>query len=112
MKITNIEDYERGWFVGNFLPSTVKTESCEVAYKTYKKGQHEASHYHSIATEVTLIVHGKALFNFVKLQEIHQLSAGDIILIEPNEIVEFSAIEDTETICIKLPSVLGDKYLD
>ena len=111
MKLYKIEDMRGGWYCGDFSPSCLKTKDVEVAFKTYDKGDRDIAHYHNVATEVTLITKGAALFNFIRLKEIHLLRKGDIVLIEPGEVVGFSAIEDTETVCVKLPSVLGDKYI-
>jgi hypothetical protein len=36
---------------------------------------------------------------------------GSIIVIEPNDIVHFKSITDSETIVVKIPSVIGDKYI-
>ena len=36
--------------------------------------------------------------------------AGDIVVIEPNEVAEGHYTEDTDTVAIKTPSVPNDKY--
>ena len=41
MKEAKLNDMVRGWFVGNFTPTLYKTNDCEVAYKTYNKGDKE-----------------------------------------------------------------------
>ena len=38
MKKAKLSDMKGGWFIGNFEPSLYKTNDCEVAVKTYKKG--------------------------------------------------------------------------
>ena len=40
-----------------------------------------------------------------------ELISGDIFLIQPNEIAEPKFHEDCVIICIKIPSVPGDKYI-
>jgi len=48
MKIFNIEDMFKGWFIGNFEPSVIKTKEFEVAHHFHKKDyvDSEGSHYH------------------------------------------------------------------
>ena len=41
MKTAKLEDMVKGWFVGNFEPSLLKTNDVEVAVKSYKKGDYE-----------------------------------------------------------------------
>jgi mannose-6-phosphate isomerase-like protein (cupin superfamily) len=94
-----------GWFIGDFYPSLLNTDKFEVAVKRYKKGEWESSHAHKVATEYTVIVSGKVRMN----NEIFMKDS--IIVISPNEYTDFEALEDTDTLVIKTPSVKGDKYL-
>lgn len=105
MKKYNYKDMVNGWFVGNFSPTCLSTKDCEVAVKTYKAGDSEEAHYHKIAKEITYILKGKVIMNDKEYGE------GDIILIEPGEIVSFYAIEDSKNVVVKIPSVKGDKYI-
>lgn len=100
-----LEDMIRGWFVGNFEPSILKTDAVEAGIKTYQKGDYEERHYHKVATEITAIIKGKAKMN----GKIYQ--AGDIVVIEPFEDTDFEALEDTQNVVIKIPSAMNDKYL-
>ena len=95
----------KGWFVGNFTPTALGTNACEVAVKTYAAGVHEERHYHKIAQEITLIQSGRVRMNGT---EFH---TGDIVLIAPMESTDFLAMEDTVTVVVKIPGVLDDKYL-
>ena len=105
MKTAKISDRTLGWFIGDFSPSIFKTKDFEMALKEYKKGDSEERHLHKIATEVTLIAQGKVKMNNVIYSE------GDIILIDKGESTDFLAIEDTKTVVVKFPSVIGDKYI-
>ena len=58
MRVSNISKMEKGWFIGNFNPSLLKTNECEVAVKTYQAGDYEKEHYHKVATEYTVVVEG------------------------------------------------------
>ena len=101
----NIENMVRGWFVGGFNPTVYNTEAFEVAYKQYKAGDKEDKHYHKVATEITVIVEGKVKMNDRILEK------GDIMVVHPNEVVSFEAIEDSGNIVVKVPFERNDKYL-
>lgn len=104
MKTAYLDDMTRGWFVGNFEPSMYKTNDCEVAVKKYKKGDKESAHYHKIATEITVIIQGKVkMFDQV-------FKAGDIVIVEPDDITSFEALEDAVNVVVKLPGANDDKY--
>ena len=106
MKIANLKDMVKGWFIGNFEPSLLMTNDCEVADKYYKKGDSEIAHFHKIATEFTCIISGRVLMNGV------EYGAGDIVVMEPNDITDFTALEDnTVNVVVKIPGVNNDKYI-
>ena len=104
MKVHRLDAMTRGWFVGNFVPTSLRTGACEVSCRTYKKGEAEARHVHKVAVEVTLIASGRVRM------EGRELGAGDIVVIDPGEPTDFQALEDTLTVVVKVPSVIGDKY--
>ena len=105
MKVAKLEDMVKGWFVGNFDPTLLKTNDVEIAVKEYKKGDYEKKHYHKIATEITVIVSGRVKMNNVEYKK------GDIIVTEPNEATDFEALEDTVNTVVKYPGANNDKYL-
>lgn len=102
----NISEFTRGWFVGGFTPTLYKTTDVEVAVQKFTKGDREPRHCHRVATEITMIVSGKARMNNVTL------SAGDILKIEPGVYTDFEALEDTITTVVKVPGALNDKYVE
>lgn len=105
MRHRRLEEMIGGWFVGDFEPTVLRTAGCEVACKRYEAGAHEPTHVHRVATELTLIASGSVRMcgkTFV---------AGDIVVLEPGEPSDFTALEPTTTVVVKLPSVAGDKYL-
>ena len=53
MKIIKMKDMKGGWFVGNFEPTTFKTDQFEAAVHTYKKGEIKEAHIHKEITEIT-----------------------------------------------------------
>jgi quercetin dioxygenase-like cupin family protein len=105
MRKLNINDMIRGWFVGDFEPTALKTQNCEVSYRSYKAGDSESKHYHKIATELTVITSGKVLMNGVEYSE------GDIVVIEPGDITDFQALTDATNVVVKVPGAKDDKYL-
>ncbi|CNF31216.1 cupin domain-containing protein [Yersinia intermedia] len=102
----NLTNMVRGWFVGGFEPSVYKTTDVEVAVQRFAAGDKEPSHCHQIATEITVLISGKAVMGG------QEYCAGDIVKIEPGEYSDFSALEDTVTVVVKLPGALNDKYLE
>ena len=99
-----LEDMIKGWFVGGFIPAAYSTEACEVAVKYYRTGEKEPAHYHKIGTEITLILVGN-----VRMRD-REWNAGDIIVLEPNEVTSFESLNDAITVVVKIPGVLNDKY--
>jgi hypothetical protein len=105
MKTARLEEMIKGWFVGNFDPTLIRTNEVEVAVKEYKKGDYELHHYHKLSTEVTVITFGKARINGVVYVK------GDIVMIEPYHASDFEALEDTVTTVVKYPGANNDKYM-
>lgn len=105
MKVFNLRDMFKGWFVGNFKPTALLTKDVEVAVKKYKAGEYESPHYHKIATEITVITDGVVKMNGVTY------TSGDIIVIEPNQATDFLAVTDVTTTVVKYPGANDDKYL-
>lgn len=104
MKKYSLTEMVKGWFIGNFAPSIVKTSAVEVGIKRYAKGDKEGLHHHRVAEEITVIVSGKAKMNGITYEQ------DDIVYIDRNEATDFEALEDTITAVVKLPSAKGDKY--
>jgi quercetin dioxygenase-like cupin family protein len=94
----------KGWFIGNFEPTLLRTNAVEVAVKTYAKGDYEKPHYHKIATEYTVVVSGRVTMNGI------EYATGDIIVMEPGESTDFMAEEETTSVVVKIPGANGDKY--
>ncbi len=106
MNKANLKNFVKGWFVGAFTPTLIDTNDVEVAVKRYKAGDYESSHYHKIATEITVIISGKVEMNGVKYSD------DDIIVIEPNEKTDFRCLTDVTTVVVKFPGASNDKYTD
>ena len=104
MQHHRLADMVKGWFVGDFAPVAVRSPAVEVGVKEYKAGDAEAAHLHKVATELTVIVSGRAVMLG------REWGPGDIVTIEPGEATAFEALTDVVTVVVKLPSVAGDKY--
>jgi len=105
MIIKKLSEMIKGWFIGDFVPSVHSAKEFEVAVKRYLKGDEELAHFHKIATEITVIISGSAKFNDKVVQQ------DQIIVVNPGEIIRFSALEDCSTVVVKIPSVVNDKYI-
>lgn len=101
-----MKDMIGGWFVGDFEPSVIRTKEYEVGYKCHKKGEEWPTHHHKIATEITYVILGK-----INIQG-QIFEAGDIFVLEPNEIADPTFLEDCCLVVVKTPSVIGDKYIE
>ena len=104
MQVYRIEDFTRGWFIGDFLPSIFRTPDFEVGLLTHKKGEKWPAHYQKIATEFNVLVSGSLEIIGKKIVP------GDVFVIEPFEIGEPIFHEDCVVLCVKIPSVPNDKY--
>lgn len=101
----NLSQFTRGWMVGDFSPSIIRTKDFEFMVRNYKAGEDEARHVHKVADEITVVVSGKFRMNG------EELTAGDIIHLSPGDSADFACVEDGATAVIKTPSVMGDKYI-
>lgn len=105
MKVLKLSDMTKGWFVGDFEPTAFKTELFEVSYKIHPSGERWDKHFHKEATEINLLVNG-----YMKICD-KELRSGDIFIIYPEEIADPIFYEDCHIVCVKTPSVSGDKFI-
>lgn len=105
MKVASLQEMVKGWFVGNFEPSLWKTNDVEVGLKRYRQGDREDAHFHKIATEFTVVVSGRVRMNGV------DYGPDSIVVIEPGDVTDFLALEDSATLVVKIPGANNDKYL-
>jgi anti-sigma factor ChrR (cupin superfamily) len=106
MEFKKLNQFTKGWLIGDFVPVLFRNKDVEVALKFYEKGQKEPSHYHLIAIEHTVIIKGSVKINGETYMD------GDIITTNPGESIDFYPLTDLYTLVIKTPSVIGDKYLN
>lgn len=103
-KFRQSDSGDRGWFIGPFEKAIFKTEAFEVAHGFNHKGEHSPNHIHKVATEINLITSGCVEVN----GEVFR--AGEGFIMEPGDPCECKYLEDTCTLVVKVPGVLGDKY--
>ena len=101
----NLQQFTKGWLVGDFEPTLFKTKDIEVGVKYYKAGDKEENHYHKVATEYSIILYGSVRM----LDQIFK--QGQIVTVLPDVENKFECLEDACIVVIKTPSVIGDKYL-
>lgn len=99
----NVDDFVKGWLVGDFNPVLFNSDSVEVGLKYYKAGDYEQTHVHDVITEYTIVVYGS-----VRMKG-SEFGPRSIIKIEPGESTDFLSIEDSATLVIKTPSIPSDK---
>lgn len=100
----NIKDFWRGWFIGNFEPSVLRTEQFEVGVLEHKKGEQWKAHYHAVGTEYNVLLTGSMIICGETVRQ------GEIFIIAPNEVADPVFLEDCTVLCVKTPSLPGDKY--
>lgn len=94
----------KGWFVGDFEPSILRTSEFEVGYRTHDVG-HGDPHYHTMVTEINLITQGRMILHG------RELKTGDIFVLEPWEITAPEFLEPTSIVCVKTPSINDKKQI-
>jgi quercetin dioxygenase-like cupin family protein len=105
MEKYKVDDFFKGWIVGDFSPSLHRNSDFEVGVKFFKKGEVEASHKQLIATEITVVIEGE-----IRLGR-SVFSRGDVISIPPHEVADFESLTDSSLVCIKFPSIPNDKVV-
>lgn len=104
MKIFDASQFKGGWFVGDFEPTSYKTQACEVSYKIHQAGETWDTHYHKLADEINYLISGSMSINGVNLE------APCVFLIEKNEISAPVFHTDVAIIVVKIPGIPNDKY--
>ena len=105
MEVNNISEFTKGWIIGNFEPSILKSKEIEFGVKFFKKGEVEPLHKQIVATEITVVIDGLIEMNGSRF------STGQVITIPPGEPADFLAITDGTLVCVKTPSIPSDKVV-
>jgi quercetin dioxygenase-like cupin family protein len=104
MNIGNIEDYVRGWFIGDFEPSLLRTKDFEVGVLRHKKDEIWPPHYHKESVEYNVLISGKMVVQG------KELNSGDVFVFQKGEIADPIFLEDCTLVVVKVPSIPSDKF--
>lgn len=105
MKVGKLSNTHRGWVIGDFEPSLLRTKDFEVGILKHPKGEKWPAHYHKVATEYNILVNGS-----MKICGI-ELVSGDTFILDPYEVADPIFHEDCTIVCVKIPSDPKDKYI-
>ena len=104
MIIDNMSRMYRGWLIGDFEPSILKTKDFEVGMLKHKKGEIWPRHFHKEAIEYNCLIEGKMIVQDIMIEP------GTIFIFEKNEVADPIFLEDCTVLVVKTPSIIGDKY--
>ena len=105
MQVSKLSDMWRGWLIGDFDPSVLRTKDFEVGVLSHPKGEKWPAHYHKVGTEYNVLLEGS--MNVCN----KELEAGDIFVIYPGEIADPTFHQDCKILCVKVPSNTNDKII-
>ena len=106
VKISKLDDYTRGWIIGDFEPSLLKNSGVELAVMHRKKGVDANNfHYHEKCTEINVLVKGRILLND------RIISENEIFVFTPNVPSICNFLEDCTFVVFKNTSSIYDKVI-
>lgn len=103
MRTRRLDEFVRGWVVGDFTPSIHRNQHVEVAVTTHLAGEPTFPHLHKESTEINIVVRGSLEANG------SQLGPKDIFIYERGETCFVDFIEDTTLVVIRFPAAPNDK---
>jgi dTDP-glucose pyrophosphorylase len=101
----SLQGMVRGWFIGDFEPSLIRTAEFEVTILHFKKGERCAFHVHHEAVEYNHLVSGRLDFNGAIIE------AGTTFIIPKDVLACPIYLEESIVVCAKIPSIPKDKEL-
>jgi hypothetical protein len=104
MKRYRLEEFNKGWFVGNFEPSILK-DNFEVGIAQHTQGEFHQDHFHKECVEINVVIKGKIKIN----GEIFE--TGDIFVIYPYEVSQAEFLTDVTLVVVRDKSNPLDKFL-
>lgn len=103
MQRYRLDNFTKGWYIGNFLPAVLHTKAFEVALKKHKQGEDYERHSQRTAYEYNLLVQGMLSIGDERFVD------GDIFVIFPGEMTKPVFHTDCTVVCVKVPSLPNDK---
>ena len=102
MKVTRLSDYTRGWVIGDFEPSVLRTKDFEVAVLTHKaRGTMHFAHYHKEGVEYNILISGKMVIQGT------ELNTGDVFVLDRYEVADPVFLEDCKVVCKNTLHTIG-----
>lgn len=101
----NLNEFIKGWIVGDFNPSIIRTKDIEVGIKKYFIGDKESTHVHNFVDEYTIVVSGKIKMNDIIYSE------NEIAVVKKTIPNKFECLEDAVIVVIKSSSYPQDKII-
>jgi quercetin dioxygenase-like cupin family protein len=101
----NLENYFRGWLIGDFEPSIMRSKEFEVCIAYHQMGEYSPAHFHTKSEEINVVLSGQLTVNG------RNLMAGDIFWYHKNEPSDVSFLADTSLLVVRVPSAPGDKVI-
>jgi hypothetical protein len=99
----DLSDFKRGWFIGNFEPSIVRSQDFEICITSHTQGEESIPHYHTHSTEINVVVDGFLNVNGKLLR------AGEIFVYEAYEVSDVKFLADSILCVVRIPSQPNDK---
>lgn len=103
MKTEKLENFYKGWIVGNFEPSLLKADF-EVGVAKHRAGEFHQDHFHKKATEINVVLEGRMTING------QEFGPGDIFVLHPYEVSQAEFITDVTVVIVRDRSDPLDKY--
>ena len=104
MDFYKLNDFTRGWIIGDFSPSVLKTAEFEVGLLSHKKNEIWPAHFQKVATEYNVLISGEMYLND------NLISPGEIFIVYPEEITKVQFVQDCQLLVVKVPSLPSDKF--
>lgn len=99
----DLYNYKAGWIIGDFEPSIIKTKDFEVGILTHNKNEKWDYHYHVYLDEINILLEGNMLLNEIVINK------NQLFYIPKKQIASPIFLENCKILCIKTPSIIGDK---
>lgn len=104
--IYNLENFTRGWFIGDFEPSLLKNSGIELAVMNKKKGVGiDDFHYHENCIEINILIKGKMKINNKLIKE------NNIFVFNPYVPSVYEYLEDCTFVVFKNKPSNNDKVI-
>lgn len=103
MKKEKLENFFKGWVVGNFEPSLLKA-NFEVGIAKHQAGEYHQDHFHKKSIEINVVIQGK-----IKVND-EEFNSGDIFVLYPYEVSQVEFLTDVIIVVVRDKSDPLDKF--